>query len=303
MKIFVTGASGFIGFAVASALSRAGHQVVGLVRSAEKAKRLAAAEIEPVAGDMVAPARWRAAAKQCSAAVHCAAEMSKRFLDLDRGTVRALLDAAKASGLPRVFVYTSGVWVLGDTGDGVADEAMAPNPPRLVAKRLETEKVVLAANAGSVKTLVIRPGCVYGGSGSLTGAWFSGAEKDGAAPMVGDGTNRWALVHLDDLSDLYVRAVESGLGGEVFHATDRSRATVRECAEAASRAAGARGKVVAVPLAEAAKAYGGMAECLAMSQHVDSSKAVRLLHWQPRHGGFADRTATYFASWKASQGA
>ena len=303
MKIFVTGASGFIGFAVASALSRAGHEVVGLVRSAEKAKRLAAAEIEPVVGDMAAPARWRPAARRCTASVHCAAEMSKRFLDLDRGTVRALLDASKAAGLPRLFVYTSGVWVLGDTGDGVADEATAPNPPRLVVKRLETEKIVLAANAGSVKTVVIRPGCVYGGSGSLTGAWFQGAERDGAAPIVGDGMNRWSLVHVDDLADLYVRAVESGLGGEVFHATDRSRATVRECAEAASRAAGARGKVVAVPVAEAAKAYGGMAECLAMNQHVDSSKAVRLLRWQPRHGGFADRAASYYAAWRASQGA
>ncbi len=301
MKVFVTGATGYIGFAVASALARHGHEVLGLTRDAKKGQRLAAAGIEPVVGNLDAPQAWLAAARECAATVHCGAEFSDRFFSLDRSAVAATLESARATGLPRLFVYTSGVWEMGDTGDRVVDESCPSSPPPALAARAETARFVLAANAGNLRTLVVRPGCVYGGSGSLTATWFSTAAKDGAAAVIGDGRQRWAMIHLDDLSDLYVRAVESPLGGHAFNATDRSRATVRECAEAASRAAGRGGSVRLVPVAEAAKTWGFMAECMAMTQHVDSSKAARLLGWQPRHGGFADGVRRYHLAWKASQ--
>jgi nucleoside-diphosphate-sugar epimerase len=93
--------------------------------------------------------------------------------------------------------------------------------------------------------------------------------------------------------------VESPWGGEVFNVTDRSRNTVRACAEAASRIAGGGDRVAAVPVDEAAGELGPTAEALAMSQHVDSSKAVRMLGWQPRHGGFVDGVRRCYAAWKA----
>ena len=140
---------------------------------------------------------------------------------------------------------------------------------------------------------------MYGGSGSLTARWFETAAHSGAAEIVGDGAQRWSMIHLDDLADLYVRAVESGRGGEVFNATDRSRSTVLACAQAASRAAGAEGRVVKTSIADAAKKLGAFAECLGFDQHIDSSKAVRLLGWQPRHAGFVDEVERLHSSWRA----
>ena len=302
MKAFVTGATGHIGFAVASAFARAGHETFGLARSPEKARLLEAAEVVPVAGTMEEPEGWRLAAERCSVLVHCAVEYSERSWDLHRATLGALRDAARdRSG--RVLLATSGVWVYGDTGDGAADETSPLDPPTHVAPRPAVDAAVLSWNGGGLRTIVIRPGCVYGGGGSLTASWFESAGKDGAARVVGDGANRWAMVHRDDLADLYVRAAESGLGGEVINATDRSRATVSECAAAASLAAGAEGRLEHVPVEQAVAAMGPFATCLALSQHVDSWKAVHRLGWTPRHGGFVDAAPRLFAAWKAARAA
>jgi len=110
------------------------------------------------------------------------------------------------------------------------------------------------------------------------------------------------MVHLDDLADAYVRAAESGLAGEIFNVTDRSRCTVLEMATAAARPSGYKGEIRPTPLADARKTLGDFADALALSQHVDSGKAVRLLGWQPRHGGFLDEVDVFYRAWKARQG-
>jgi nucleoside-diphosphate-sugar epimerase len=217
----------------------------------------------------------------------------------DRVAVETLLAAAARGARPKTFVFTSGVWVHGDTGDRAADETTPLAPVRAVAWRPAHERLVL--EAPGVRGIVIRPGCVYGLTAGLTSSWFESAEKEGAVRAVGTGGNHWAMVHVHDLADAYVRAAESGLGGEVFDVVDRSRATVREMAEAAARAAGKPGAVRFVPVEEAAKVMGDMAEALALDQHVDARKAVRLLGWQPRHGGFVDGVERYYAAWKASR--
>lgn len=280
MKIFVTGATGYIGRAVAEALRRRGHRVAGLTRSTAKSKLLASAEIEPVIGDMRDASAW----KKSDVLIHCAVEYGADYETLDRKTVGALL------GLGGKVLYTSGVWQYGPGGP--FDESSAGEP--LMPWRSEHEKLVLAA-----KGLVIRPGCVYGGTGGLTGLWFQGASEQKAAPIVGDGANRWAVVHVSDLADLYVRAAEGSLSGELLNAVDASRFTVREMAEAASRAAGAGGAVEALGSAEAEKRYGGMAHGLALDQHVDASKAGRLLGWAPRFQGFPPDADLFFAAWRA----
>jgi nucleoside-diphosphate-sugar epimerase len=301
MRVFVTGATGFIGSAVAAAFSRAGHETFGLVRSPAKSRLLEAVEVTPVAGTMEEPEAWRPVADLCSVLVHCAVDYSEKSWDLHRAVLGALRDAGR-DRLGRVLLATSGVWVYGETGDNAVDESAPLDPPTYVAPRPAVDAAVLSWNGGGFRTLLIRPGCVYGGSGSLTASWFETAAKEGAARVVGDGTNHWAMVHRDDLADLYVRAAQSGLGGEVLNATDRGRATVNECAAAASRAAGAEGRVEHVPVEQAVASMGPFATCLALDQNVDSGKAFHRLGWTPRHGGFVDAAPRLHAAWRASAG-
>jgi nucleoside-diphosphate-sugar epimerase len=298
MRVFVTGATGYVGRAVAEAFRRRGHRVTGLARSAENGRALAAREIEPALGDMKDPASYAAAAGTADVLIHCAAEYTADYEALDRRTVDAFLTLAATGPKTRTVLYTSGVWQYGATGPEPIDETSARAGTPLTPWRGAQEDRVLASGG-----LVIRPGCVYGGAGGLTGLWFSGAHDGGAAPIVGDGANRWAVVHADDLGMLYALAAESGLRGELFNATDRSRATAREMAEAASRAAGKGGKTATLSLPEAEKRYGALARGLALDQHVDSAKARRLLGWNPCFDGFCDDAPRYHAAWMAARGA
>lgn len=286
MKIFVTGASGYIGRAVAEALRRRGHRVAGLVRTTAKGKAIEAREIESVIGDMSDAAIWKYAAEDADVLIHCAVEYGERHRALDKKTIETLLSFGGK------VLYTSGVWQYGPGGP--FDESSEGKP--LLPWRSAHEIMVLGG-----KGLVIRPGCVYGGAGGLTGLWFQGAVEQGAAPIVGEGENRWAVVHIDDLADLYVRAAESKHATELFNAVDGSRATVREMASAASLSAGAGSVVKALAFTEAEALYGGMAYGLALDQEIDASKALKFLNWKPRFTGFVDGADRFFEAWRASR--
>ncbi len=299
MQVFVTGATGYVGSSVATAFRRAGHRVWGLTRTEEKARRLAQQEIEPVVGELGDPKTYADVAAECAVLVHAAFEYSANGVAKDKKAIETLIEAGRRGAKPKTLIFTSGAWVHGDTGDRMVDETTPLDPIKLVAWRPAQEQLVLEASG--VRGLVIRPGCVYGGPGGLTAPWFADASAGKAPTVVGDGRSRWTMVHGDDLADAYLRVGESGLGGEVFDISDRSRATVLEMATAAACAAGYRGEIRPVPLAEVAKTMGDFAEALALNQHVDARKAVRRLGWQPRHGGFLDEVDLYYRAWRTNQ--
>ena len=219
--------------------------------------------------------------------------------ELDRRTVETFLMTGKSGPQPKTVIFTDGVWDYGNTGGKAVDETSPLTPPKLVSWRPGHANMVLSA--AGVKGIVIRPGNVYGKQGELTNSWFEGAYIDKALKIIGDGTNHWPMVHVDDLADGYLRAAESGLSGEAFNICDNSRWTTRELAEAVGRAVGYTGKIQYIPLGEAAKIMGDFAECLVLDQIVDNRKAMHMLGWQPRHLNFVDDVATYFASWQAHQ--
>ena len=299
MRIFLTGATGYIGMNVALTLRRAGHEVWGLVRSPEKATRLLKHEIRPVIGDMARPESYLPVAEKCTILIHTAFDRGPEAVALDRMTVEALAGIGSRGPTPKTLIYTSGVWLYGNTGDQAAEETTPPNPARVVTWRPAHEDLVLSAN--HVRGVVVRPGCVYGRQGGLTSAWFDGPSRGRSPMIVGDGRQRWTMIHADDVAYGYLRIVESGRSSEIFNLTDRSRHTVEEMATAAAHAAGYKGSVDKIPLAQALPQMGPVAECLAMDQHVDSRKAVRMLSWYPRHGGFLDDVDVYYAAWKAYQ--
>lgn len=295
MKVFLTGGSGYIGSAVALALKKAGHDVLALVRSEEKGEPLKKAGVKLVVGEMGKPAGYAGAAWGRAAFVHTAAEYSPEGPELDKKTIQSARDLLRGQ-VGATFIYTSGCWVHGPT-EGVVDENAAIHPPRAVAWRPGHEKVALEMAKDGIRSVVVRPGIVYGGArGGIPAMFFGTAVKHGAAQTVGEGANHWPMVHVDDLAELYVRLVERAPAGSVYSATDASRLTQREIAEAATKAAGKDGKVQPQPLDGSP-----FHEALAMDQQLSSDKARNDLDWRPRHESFAQEAELLFKTWQAAQ--
>jgi nucleoside-diphosphate-sugar epimerase len=283
---FITGATGYIGRNVARAFRRAGYRVMGLTRSPSKAAELVADEIVPVIGTLQDPSAWKAMAASADVVVHAAVDYATDTMALDQATVGVLVEAASARNA--TLIYTSGVWVHGDTGGRVIDETAPLAPIELVAARPAIERLVLDANA--LRGIVIRPGIVYGRRGGLTAAFF----EERAVP--GDGSNHWPLVHVEDLAEAYVRAAERGSARSAYIVADRSRATLGELVDAARAAAGLHGPPHWLPAREARKALGAFADALLLDQQVSAARAERELGWHPRHSGFVHETAIYAAA-------
>ncbi len=301
MKVFVTGGTGYIGSAVSLQLKKAGHDVQALVRNKDKASALQAAGVKLVQGDLGNPAGYAAAAYGVQAIVHCASDPGPQHVELDRKSIqnaRELLHGRVGA----TFIYTSGIWVLGDTAGAVADESTPTNPAQIAAWRPAHEQLTLELSKEGIRAVVARPGIVYGGArGGIPASMFGSALKQGAAQMIGEGANHWPLVHVEDLAELYVRLVERAPAGSIFHAADASTHTLREIAEAASRAAGKGGKVSALPLDKARQSMGPFADALALDQKLSSEKARTELDWRPRHEDFVAEAPQLFAQWHSAQ--
>ena len=295
MKVFLTGGSGYIGSAVALALKKAGHDVLALVRSEAKGEALRKAGVKLAVGELGNPAGYAGAAWGRAAFVHVAQDWSAQGPELDRRTISSARDLLRGQ-VGATFIYTSGCWVQGPT-DGVADESTPAKPARAVSWRPAHEQAALEMARDGIRSVVVRPGIVYGGArGGIPAMFFGTALKHGAAQTVGAGENHWPLVHIDDLAELYVRLVERAPAGSVYYAADASRLTQREIAEAAARAAGKDGKIQ--PQQPDGTPYQ---EALTLDQQISSEKARNDLDWRPRHESFVGEAAHFFALWHSAQ--
>ncbi len=278
MEVFVTGATGYIGTAVCDALQAAGHDVVGLARSDESADRLRSAGRSVVRGNLSDLESLAEPARDAGAVIHLALAEGGDAGELDRGAVEALIAELEGSG--QTFVYTSGCWVLGDTGEEVADEESERAPVDLVAWRRELEPAVLDASARDVGTVVIRPAMVYGRGGGIPGMLVEEAGSTGRVRVVERGLQEWPMVHADDLADLYVRALDAA-AGSLYQAAHGPSYRARDVALGACLAAGEDPSVEHWPLDEAREELGGFADALALSQRMSAAKAREELGWDP----------------------
>jgi len=287
-NVFIFGATGIIGNAVAKAFVARGYQVYGLVRTEEKAKELRKHEIHSVIGKAQEPQTWESFALKADIIV----EAFMDYQDYSAGAIvkKTLLDIAQKHK-EKVIIYTSGVWVYGFT-QHLVDENSPLDPVDLVKGRGAIETAYLEAGA-----VVLRPAAVYGLSGSLTGSIFK-SLKDGKGEFPGKKNvdPSWALVHAVDLADAYVRAAEKGssIRGQVFNVVSHSE-RIADVAHAAAKVLGYKGDIKFV------EPQDPFSVALSLSQrHISSNKAKLVLGWAPKHNSLVADIERYVAAWEAS---
>ncbi len=282
MKVFVLGATGYIGGAVSEALVQGGHEVCGLARSSERAEQLRQRGVSPRIGTLFDRQVIVDAARAADAVVNAA--------DSDNAyAVTALLEAF--AGTDKRIVHTSGSSIVGDRAGGELSEAIYDDARRPVARlekrgRTAIDDVILKEAMNGV---VICPTMVYGvGRGLHTESvqipMLAGlARERGAGVHIGAGNNRWSNVHIEDLVSLYGLALTDASAG-MFLFAENGETSMRELAEAIAARLGLRGSTVSLSPEEGIRRLGAEASEFALASNSRvRAKVARELGWQPRH--------------------
>ncbi|WP_434708431.1 NAD-dependent epimerase/dehydratase family protein [Pseudomonas sp. R1-1] len=284
MNVFVTGAAGFIGGSIATGLVQAGHQVTGLVRSAEQAAELKALGISAVVGTLDDQALLAEQARAADAVINAASSDH-------RGAVEALLDALRGSN--KVFLHTSGSSIVGDASGGKSSDVIyyednLPEPTVDKAARVAIDNLVLAAAKDGVNSAVICNTLIYGHSLGVNRdsvqlpRLLKQARKSGVVRHVGTGQNIWSNVHIEDVVALYLLALSKNVPG-TFYFVESGEASFVDMTTAMAAALNL-GQPQDWPLQDAEAEWGyEMANYgLGSNSRVRGKKARALLGWVPK---------------------
>lgn len=291
MKVFLTGASGYIGGSVATALLAHGHRVVGLVRNDETATGVQLRGIEPVQGVIDDTRLLTRLAAEADAVVNAA--------NVDhRGAVEALLLGLKGSKKP--YIQTSGTSVVADAANGepsnivYSDDTPFPVMPARASRAALNARVIRAV-ADGVSTSVILPPMVYGRGTGLSPdsvqvpQMIDVAKRYGEGKYVGRGANRWSNVHIEDLADLYVSVLLCGAPGQSYFA-ENGELSMKEIAECISRMLGFEGRTGSLTRDQAIAEYGELKATLGFGSNsrVRATRARFELGWNPYRRSLSD---------------
>lgn len=285
MKIFVTGATGYIGGSVAERLLREGHAITGLVRSESAAKEIEARGMRAVLGTLDDSEAISRASREADAVIDTAEANHP-------GVVDAIASAVRGSG--KCFLHTSGSGIVatdaaGEPVDTIYDEysTFTPNFPRMV-QRAAIDQVVFDCARQNVRSVVVRPTMIYGeGRGmhkesAQVPALIDNAKKAGIGLHIGRGENYWANVHIDDVVELYVLALAKAPAGALYYAENGEQA-LKNVAASISRMLGFGGKTRVWSPQEAEAALGPKAHSsFASNSRVRGKRSRAELGWQPK---------------------
>ncbi|MFG2845899.1 NAD-dependent epimerase/dehydratase family protein [Kitasatospora sp. NPDC048296] len=294
MRIFLTGASGYLGGVVTEHLIAAGHRVTALARSGAAQERVTELGAEPLPGSLADTETLRQAAEDADAVVHTAVDFTHPAMhEVEQPALAAMLSGLKP-GSP--FVYTSTGLVYPD-GAGAAIDEDTPVAPETSAQPYKVlgESQVLAAEGPAVT--VVRAALIYGRGGTaLLQGMIAGARERKVTAYIGDGTHEWSSVHVDDLARLYLAALTRAEQRLVVNAASRSRSSMREIAEAVAAISDAQS--LSITIEQAQQSMGPLAGVLIRSSLLDPTRAEQLLGWKPAEPSLLDelRTGSYAAA-------
>jgi len=283
MRVFLTGATGFIGTAVVRELIGAGHQVLGLARSREAADSLSEMGAEIHYGDLEDWESLRRGVAASDGVIHTGFihdfSRLKEVCEIDRNVIGVLSTALIGSDRP--LVVTSGIALV--SPGQIATELDLPRLNADVFPRVATEEAVIESVSMGVRVSVVRlaPSVHGAGDHGFVPALISIAQERGVSAYVGEGTNRWTAVHRRDAATLYRLALEKGTSGSRFHGVAEEGVPFRDIAEAIGRRLNI--PVVSKSPEEAAQHFGWLARFAEIDCPASSKLTQEILNWRPEY--------------------
>jgi len=281
MRVFVTGAAGFIGTATTRELIAHGHEVLGLARSDDNARALQKLGAKVHRGALEDLDSLREGARQADGTIHLAFihDFSK-FAEngqIDKRAIEAMGEVLEGTDKP--FIVTSGTLVVAPGRLATEEDRPAPSLPRF------SETAGLAFAERGVRAMAVRLPQVHGGDGKcgLVNWLLTIAREKGVAAYIGDGGNRWAAAHRLDVAQLYRLALEKGIAGTSYHAVADEGVTARDIAEILGRHL--KLPVVSIPPEQAAEHFGMIAMFAGRDGAASSALTQQWLGWKPSQIG------------------
>lgn len=292
MNVALTGATGFVGSHVFAELQAHGHEVTALVRDDAQAGTVAARGARPIVVDLFDPSAVVKALGDSDGLIHTASPGDATAPDMDSAVVDAAIEAFDGTGRPLLDI--SGLWIYG-ANPSISEES-AFHAPALVAWKEPIQRRVLEADG--LRGVVIVSSVAYGdGGGGIPGVLLgSPRDPDGNLIMLGSGQQRWSLVHVADLADLFRRVLENDSARGYYVVGNGLQSTVAELTEAAAAALGAPGAVPGSDEEARARLGDYFAEVLLLDQATATATRPRSeLGWLPTRPGLVDefRQGTY----------
>jgi nucleoside-diphosphate-sugar epimerase len=282
MRVFVTGAAGFIGSATTRELIANGHRVLGLARSDANAEALKKMGAEVHRGSLQDLDSLKAGAKNADGVIHCAfIHDFSTFAEngqVDKRAIEAMGSVMEGTNKP--LIVTSGVAMI-SPGEFATEDMMRHQPgmPRM------SEEAVFAFTDRGVRTMAMRLPQVHGGEGKagFIGYLYEVARDKGVAAYVGDGSNRWSAAHRLDVARLYRLALEKGVAGKAYHAVADSAVPMRDLAETFAKILNVETRSLTPE--QAPEHFGWMAMFAGLDMAASSAKTQAELGWKPKEIG------------------
>ena len=287
MRVFILGATGLIGHAVARELVRTGHQVVGMSRSAAGDQMLAAAGVTPFRATMESPDLWLESARQADVIVQTAANWGPEMAASDKIVLDALQEVGEASGRLHL-IYTGGCWDYGDTVSLYGNRPVTEDDPfhSIQSFQWSVGSCERLLAAPWCQATVVHPAMVYGSDGGTFDGFREDAENLIPVQVWGDAETHWPIVHRDDLAVAYRLLVErTDLSGH-FNVSSEEGVTVGEIARRFARYYGGPEELVVRSREEVIETEEDWAEGPMLNQMMSSEKLRKLTGWAPRFPDF-----------------